>query len=122
MFFSFSDLLSNHCAVLLFIQRVNASRQVVLADGLHLISLSGQIGKIGKETKKKDDSERKTFETKLNLSNKLVETGLWTTETDMNLVLKDFADGLHLISLSSIAKSRSDAMLVAGTTEFDFVF
>jgi hypothetical protein len=37
-------------------------------------------------------SERKKFETKLNLSNKLVEAGLWTTETDMNLVLKDLTD------------------------------
>jgi hypothetical protein len=37
-------------------------------------------------------SERKKFETKLNLSNKLVETGLWTTETDKNLVMKDLTD------------------------------
>ena len=51
-----------------------------------------RLEKLEKKQKEKDDSERKKFETKLNLSNKLVETGLWTTETDMNLVLKDLTD------------------------------
>jgi hypothetical protein len=54
------------------------------------------LEKLEKKQKEKDDSERKKFETKLNLSNKLVETGLWTDMndlwTDMNLVLQDLTD------------------------------